>query len=296
MRPAFVVEFATPKKYQLRGLWFGPRKPKCAIVWIHGLGGSAFSMGSVVEKLVNKDTAVLTFNNRGFERVAEIKRKIGKKTTWTRAGAAHEVFTDCLDDVQGAVNVARKSGAKNIYVGGQSTGCQKSIYWASTAKGGQRIKGIILLAPVSDYAGAAKRHGKKKIERGIAYARRLIKQGRNHDLLPPSVWSEELDDAQRFLSLYTPDSVEEIFSYALPMKAPKVLKSVKVPILTLWAGKDEYTDRPAKKIEEWFKKHVNGNILTFATIQGATHGFRNKEKIVARMVQRWMAHKSGANY
>ena len=30
-------------------------------------------------------------------------------------GEAHEVFTDCVDDIQGAVNLAKQKGAKEIY-------------------------------------------------------------------------------------------------------------------------------------------------------------------------------------
>src|SRR5205807_10060866 len=65
-------------------------------------------------------SAVLTFNNRGFENVTDVKRVIGKKAKWIRAGSAHEVFTESDDDIQGAVNYAKKH-SKNIYLAGHST-------------------------------------------------------------------------------------------------------------------------------------------------------------------------------
>src|SRR3989344_2497057 len=148
MQPCHVVEIVTPKRYILNGLWFGPRKAKNLIIFIHGLTASAFSMKRMVAALLGKDTAVMTFNNRGFEKITEIKRRRGRKTEWVRAGATHEIFTECADDIQGAVNVARRAGAKRIYLAGHSTGCQKAVYWASKS-GGRGVKGIILFGPLS---------------------------------------------------------------------------------------------------------------------------------------------------
>src|SRR5262245_33388648 len=133
MHATHATEIVTPKKVLLNGLWFGrcsaeatqdkPTKPKRTIIWIHGLGSSAFSKLGIVEKLVDEDTSVLTFNNRGHDAVTRIGTTTGKKKT---AGAAFEKFEECADDIQGAINFAKKAGAKQIYLAGHSTGCQKS--------------------------------------------------------------------------------------------------------------------------------------------------------------------------
>ena len=191
MVPCFAIDdIVTPKKFVLRGLWFGSKKPKRVVVWVHGLGSSAFTKLGIVEQLADKETAVLAFNNRGFERVAEIKYGSGKNTKWITAGAAHEKFTDCVDDIQGAINFVRKQGVKNIYLAGHSTGCQKSIYWAHKQKG-RGVKGIILLAPVSDYAGALHKYGNAKLARAAKAARALIRAGKTQEFLPKSLWPEE---------------------------------------------------------------------------------------------------------
>lgn len=285
MMPAYVVQITTPKKYILNGLWFGPKKAKKVIIFIHGLTASAFSMRSLVDALVEDKTSVLTFNNRGFEQIGGIKRIRGRKTEWIRAGAAHERFEDCVDDIQGAINFARRTGTKEIFLAGHSTGCQKSVYWA--AKKGKGVKGIILLAPVSDYAGARRRHGTQKLERTVAYARKLIRQGRPHELIPLSMWSEELNDAQRFLSLYTPDSVEEVFAYAQSKKVPRTLQKVRIPTLVLWAENDEFSDRPAKSIVAWFEKNLK-NKHKIVIVPKVGHSFRGGEKRVAKEVAKFI--------
>src|SRR3989344_817812 len=288
MRPCHVVEIVTPKKFVLNGLWFGPTKPKRAVVFIHGLSGSVFSMRRVVDALVDQTTAVITFNNRGFGKINTVKRKVGKYTKSIIAGAAHELFTDSADDIQGAINFVRKSRVKNIYIAGQSTGCQKACYWAYRAKGGKGVKGIILLGPVSDYAAARKLDTKGRLAKAIRLARTLIRRGKKHELLPSSLltsWS--MDDAQRFLSLYTPDSIEEIFSYAQPNKIPRVLRSIKVPVLVLWSERDEYSDRSAKKVAEWFEKHLQ-TPHRIVLVPKVSHQLRGAEKSVAHTIHKWI--------
>lgn len=291
MTPCHLIEIGTPKKYVLNGLWFGPQKPKRVIILVHGLGGSM--LGSIEKTLspllADKQTAVLSFNNRGHDMVSKLYRTSGNKKGYTRtiAGAAHEVFTDCVDDIQGAIDFANAQGVKEIYLAGHSTGCQKAAYWA--AKKGQGVKGIILLAPISDYAGLHAEE-KGKHARAVKTARALIAAGTPHMLLPDDMWPTPVD-AQRFLSLYTPDSIEQsIFSYFDESKTPRILRSIRIPLLVLLAEQDEYADRPARDIAAWFEKHAKVSLSTHV-ISGVGHSFRTGEKVVVHAVQQWMTDK-----
>lgn len=288
MIPCFAIDdIITPKKFVLRGLWFGPKKPKCMIVWVHGLSSSAFSMMHVVGKIADNQTAVLTFNNRGFEKVADVKRIVGRKAKWVRAGATHEVFTDCADDIQGTINYARRTGVKNIYLAGHSTGCQKSIYWAYKKKS-RGVKGIILLAPVSDYAAALKNDRNGKLSHLTNIARRLVRSGKEHQLMSASILNDgSLNDAQRFLSLNTPNSIEAIFPYEQKEKRPRLLHTVKKPLLVLWAQNDEYADRPAKQVVAWFEQHMP-KPHKIVIVPGVKHSFSGAEWKVAREIKKFI--------
>lgn len=283
MRLCEPIEIVTPKKVLLNGLWFGPTKTKQAIIWVHGLGNSAFSKLDIVQTLADKNISVITFNNRGHDAVAMISRT--NSTKRIHGGAAHEIFADCVDDVQGAINFVRKGGVRNIYLAGHSTGCQKSIYWASR-KRARGVKGVILVAPISDYSAEIHLKGKGKIARAAVAARSLVAKGKKHQLLPSKMWPYIID-AQRFLSLYTPDSTEEIFTYAQPKKVPRLLQSVKLPMLAIFAEKDEYADRPAKDIAGWFERNTEANLETFI-VPRATHSFLGKEADVASAIKDWI--------
>lgn len=286
-RSCYAVEITTPTGVLLNGLWFGPKKAGKLIIVVHGLTGSLFSMKRMVEALLGGNTAVLVFNNRGFEQVTEVKRGRGKKASWIRGGGGHEVFTDCADDIQGAVNFARKAKIKNIYIAGHSTGCQKAVYWAAKHKGGRGVRGLILFGPLSDYAIAIEEDRGGKLAKSVAYARALVRKGTPHALIPRALGPWFVCDAQRFLSLYTPDSPEELFTYAQPKKTPRALRSVRVPVLVLFAGKEEHTKRPAKELASWFEKNIRAPHRVLV-IPKVTHSFKGGEGITAGAVRKFM--------
>lgn len=286
MRLAHVIEIITPKKYILNGLWFGAQKPKRIVIWVHGLGSTMFSKLKIADELVDAKTAVLAFNNRGHDKVARLPhaRRIKKAL---RGGAAHERFVDCVDDIEGAIRFAKRTGARSVFLAGHSTGCQKSAYWAS--KKGRGVKGIILLAPMSDYAAEIKISGKKRIARALIHARQLVRSGRSHELMPERVssWSL-LADAQRYISLYSGEGAEEIFTYWDPRKNPKTFHSIRIPTLVLLAEKDEYGDRSAKEISAWFAKHSRSRKFESLIVPKVGHSFKGGEKIVARAVHNFI--------
>lgn len=298
LTPCFAIRIKTPKRYLLDGLWFGPARAKRVIVFVHGLGGSAFEKHALIFPWVSRDTAVLAFSNRGHDDVATVRRKTKMKKEYRSlpSGTAHEAFADCIDDIQGAVNFAKHplpargaqaGGAKEIYLAGHSTGCQKIVFY-SAKKPDRNVRGLILLAPVSDYAAAKKSDRGGKLARTTALARAMVRNGEGSALLPKNAWREMLD-AKRFLSLYTPESVEEIFSYAQPKKRPAALRRVRFPVLALLAEKDEYADRPAKALAWWFEKTLPKNDATrVRVIPNVRHGFRGGERQVASFVRGWL--------
>lgn len=277
----------TQKKFILNALFFGPKKPKNIFIHVHGLAGNLFSHTDLFEKIIDKDTGVLAFNNRGsslFTRVKKINSRAKKGYTTFTIGAAHEVFIDCVDDIAGAIKYAKSLGAKNIFLIGHSTGCQKIIYYLSKNPK-EKIKGAILLAPMSDYADVINKKNGNKFAKALAFAKKMFKEGRKQEVMPAHIWPFMVD-AQRFLSLYTKDSIEEIFTYASG-KQPKILQKVSSPILVVLAEKDEYRDRPVKKIASWFANNIISKKYLIKIIKNSNHSFFSHESEVSKLIKKW---------
>jgi len=281
------VSFLTPKKVNLKGLWLGSQKPENLYIFLHGLSGSIFSRSELMMSLANSKEAVLTFNNRGSGTINYFKKDNAKKEALL-AGVAHEVFTDCLDDIDGAINYAREKKVKSIILIGHSTGCQKISYYLSK-KNQPLVKGAILLAPISDYSNVnlLSSEDKKKYSQALKQSNNLIKFGKPHTLLSGD-FIPKIIDAQRFVSLYTPDSVEEIFNYTAGGKS-KTLSRIKVPILAFLAGSDEYGDRPAEDIAAWLELNSKKDrLLQTKIIPGADHGFSGWGLEIKRVIKNWV--------
>jgi len=285
------IKITTPKEFLLNGLWFGPDKAETVFVYVHGLGGSVFAQTDLIEALVaKKNTAVLTFNNRGSGIVTRIKRLNPKKAKGYDShiiGMAHELFTDCADDIEGAIRLAKQSGAKKIYLVGHSTGCQKSIYYLSL-KTKSVVDGVILLAPLSDYAAAVATTDAKDLKFAVKVAQKMVSQGKAHEMMPLAICPYPFD-AQRFLSLNTPDSIEEIFSYASPKQKPQLLNKVRIPILIVLAAEDEHLDRPAAEIAAWFETVLVKQSSACRIIDGSMHNFKGHASEVAKEIRDWLA-------
>lgn len=286
-----IVEIITPKNYSLQGLWVGPQNPKKTIIAIHGLTSNLFSDKKYLP-LVNSDTAVILFNNRGHGIVSKTRHlnpQNPKGYDSELGGCAHEVFEDCVDDIEGVVSLVQSRGAEKVYLAGHSTGCQKAVFYASKAKNKQNISGIILLCPVSDYGHISTRADKNQYDKALEFASNSIKNNKPHTFMPEDLWPDELLDAQRFLSLYTPDSSEEIFSYVQPEKDPTTLKSVSVPILVILAGSDEYADRSPDKLLEWFNNNNNSISYKGVIIKDALHNLKGVENEICKEIKDWIS-------
>ncbi|MFC1649644.1 alpha/beta fold hydrolase [Patescibacteria group bacterium] len=289
MRKCFAIEFETPKRYLLNGLWFGGDEAKKALVFVQGLGGTTFGLHDLVAPLASEETAVIYFGNRGHDKVAKIK-KINRRTKKGYeshlVGENHEVFTDCVDDIQGIVDFLRNKGVKDIHLVGHSTGCQKSIYFLSKPRKQKFIRSVTLLCPISDYASVGLFTNKDELTRSIAEAQKMVEKGNAHDILPKDL-NLTGHDAQRFLSLYTPDSAEEIFTYA-HNKKPITLQKVKTPSFYVFAGSDEYNDRPTQEISKWFENNSKADNYKVSIIKNALHGFQEKEGEVNKVLRGWL--------
>lgn len=281
------VTFITPKdKLMLNGLWLGPKNPKRVFIYLHGLSGSMFDgRQGILTSLISKTDSVLIFNNRGS---GIVNRFSSKKKDKVLFGAASEVFTECIDDIDGAISYAKKYKPKEIVLVGHSTGCQKSVYWAYKKKNHGLVKSLILLAPMSDYAGTPKRLGISTYKALLKEARMLMKKGKGNQLLSNATTEIGIVSAQRFISLYTPESTEEIFSYANPSRKSKTLSGIKLPMHIVFAEKDEWMDRSLSKILEWFEANVTSKDTLFSVIKGADHGFHGKDKEVISHIKKFL--------
>ncbi len=283
-----IVDFITPDQLQLRGLWAGNSDASTVYIFIHGLASDVFA-GRMIHGLVSDYVAVFSFSNRGagvLSRLKKLNPNLPKGYESVSGGMAVEVFEESVQDIEGAIRFAKARGAQRIFLVGHSTGCQKSVYYLAKTKNRQNITGVILLAPLSDYATIALLEDKKQYETALEYAIKEVREGRKDRLIPEDLWPSELISAQRFISLYTPESEEEIFTYS-SKKKPDTYRAVSIPVLTVFAGADEYGDRPASELASWFAEHSASAQFKSIVVDNSLHNFKGFEKVICSTIAAW---------
>ena len=95
--------------------------------------------------------------------------------------------------------------------------------------------------------------------------------------------------AQRYISLYRPGEVEDVFPYYRPNARWTALRSVRLPIAAIVGSRDEFLDRPAQEVIDAFERNATrARSFTGAVVPGARHGFQGRERELADVIVRWV--------
>jgi pimeloyl-ACP methyl ester carboxylesterase len=276
-----LVRIATRDGVWLDGAGAEPGgRRRAAVVWVHGLG-SVFSSGQPLTRELSRrlnaaGIAYFKLNNRGHDVVAGRGRQL--------AGAAFERFGQSVEDIRAMVAFARKCGYRRIVLAGHSTGANKVLHYAARTRD-RRVGGIILVGPVSDVAAEIKRIGARELRRRIAVAERIAR--RDPKGLVPRAWG--FWSAQRYISLYRPGEVEDVFPYYRPSARWTTFRAVRLPVAAILGSRDEFLDRPASEVIEAFRRNATrARSFTGTVVARARHSFQGHERELADLVVDWV--------
>ncbi len=278
--PGELLIYKTNDNLLMNGLLFRSKKRnRGVVISVFGMVSDFFSAPryhALIRSLRGTKTDVFLAGNRGIGSVFPFDKR-GKKVF---IGTAFEKFTDCVFDINAAINTASGLGYNRIILMGHSTGCQKSVYYLYKTKD-RRVKGLVLLGPVGDY-DVLRRDLGKKLSRAVRIAKRMIKEGKTAVRTP--AWISYYTP-QRFLSYAVPTNPEaRIFNYDSNLRE---FKTVKCPVLVVFGDKEQWATKPIKEHVRILKSASKAKSVDASIIKGADHSFTGKEKELAKLVTRW---------
>lgn len=260
------------------------RRKKAALIWLPGLS-SRFSSGQnlikeVSARLAKSGIGYFKFDTRGSNIVA---RGI-KNSRRVLVGSAFERFEDCVLDIRAMIAFARKQGYRDIILAGHSTGANKALYYLYRTRD-LRVKGLMLLGPISDVVVGLKNWGKRKLNYALKIAEKLARK--NPYALMPQEYG--IYTAERFLSLYRSGSQEDVFRYHDSKARWKELQTVRAPLAVVLGSRDEYLDRSPEAFIGAFRKNANSTAFFIGiVVKGAPHGFQKREKELSGEITKWV--------
>jgi pimeloyl-ACP methyl ester carboxylesterase len=280
--PVSLVSVRTRDGVVLSGVMTEPRRRRgLALVWVHGLG-STFGSGqpliaALSRQLSAAGIAYLKLDTRGHHVVARAGKRL--------AGAAFERFGESVRDIRATIDLARRAGYPRVILAGHSTGANKVLHYVARERD-RRVRGLVLLGPVSDIAGEMKRVGDRELQRRVAVAARIAR--RDPEAMVPREFG--FRGARRYVSLYRPGEAEDVFQYYRANGRWSALRKVRVPLAVVIGDRDEYLDRPAAVLVEAFARNAPA-ARSFAgiVIPRAPHGFAGHEEALARALVGWIA-------
>ncbi len=297
MKQFYLAEITTKDKLVHQGLYAEPKKPSFAkasagkaILWVHGLSAAFYSeihlYETVAETCEKQGWGFALFNNRGHDLIAGIRKYDGTLPngySYLPAGAGQEIFEDSILDIEAGIEFLVKQGFKEIVLVGHSTGANKVCYFAATQKN-PHVIGVVLSGAMSDRL--EKTISPEKRKKDLASMHRLVKNGKGDELLLGYHFFPITP--KRYISLFEPGTNEDTFDYG--DKKPKLtyFSNIKLPLMVLLAGADEYADRPMGDIQNVFDAHATSKQYKSVIIPGALHKFNGKEQEVVETIVSWI--------
>ncbi len=285
----FTIESVITKDgIKLAGIVAYPKgRSKRAVIWVHGFTSKFYSGQTrnyeLAKALAKQGTAFAAFNNRGQDVAVRFYKK---DDSVIFGGAGFEKFTDCVYDIDAYVNFFLAKGYTEIILIGHSTGANKVAYYL-LQKPNRAVIGGVLAAPISDIAGTRHALGGKKFDSLVASITAQAK-GKSGDEIVRVPVDPGILTYDRFLSMYTPGTAEDMFPYYAAQAWPRFRKITK-PLLVVIGENDEWLDRPVASYLHGFIANADRKTkLRSAVIKNSDHSYVGAEKRFAAAVSQWI--------
>ncbi len=292
MKQFYLAQVVTKDKLIHQGLYYRPARvgPR-ALLWVHGLSGTFYGNFNLLEEFAvaseKSGIGFAAFNGRGSGLISGLKKQNknnSKGYDHAVGGAGLEDIRESRFDIDAGINFLADQEYKEIILIGHSTGANKVCLWASTQKD-PRVIGVVLAAPMSDRLD--KVIDQAKMEKNLAYMKTLVGEGRGDELQIGLNYFPITPN--RFLSLFSPNSVEDVFDYGDEHPRMEAFVKIDLPLLLVLSENDEYQDRPIIKIKKVFDAHAASVNYQSLILPQALHGYQGKEKEFVQTVASWVA-------
>lgn len=285
------VSFMTEDNVLLQGNLFSREGANKAVIHIHGLAGNFYEntfLLPLAEKLVSKDFAFLTFNNRGHDYISDYLVKTNGNWESKKGGGAFEIFEDCIKDISAAITFMKKNGYSKIYMQGHSSGTNKAIFHQFHAQKSTLANGLILLSPTDDI-GLQQVTKEEDYPRLLSLAEKMVKEGNGEGLMPEGTFFSYPISARTYLDYFGSDNKRDIFPYRDPESEFTEVSKINVPIFALFGNDGEYVigdiSETLNLLETKAKKCPS---IEKYILDGAPHNYLGKEFELADVVVSWL--------
>lgn len=265
---------------------------KKIVLAVHGMSSNCFkNRDEIIAKKLNENGIdYFCFNNRGSELVKYIRKNINGKKEKHLGGTTYEDVLEGYEDIVGAILKLEELGYKEIYLQGHSLGCTKIVYTYNELKDEEdkileRIKGVILLSLI-DIPSTLKIYLRDKFNTYLDLAEEKEKSGLKNELMPKDAFIHPIS-VKSFLR-YARDNKEIDFAKYSEDNNFEKLNNIDCPIMMRWGNNNEMILQKADELVELLNKKITNDKKDISYIDGADHGYHDKEEILAEQILKFI--------
>ena len=283
------IEFLATDGIILEGLLYKSKeRTNKVILAVHGMSSNCMKKRDrVISKKANENNIdYFCFNNRGSELVKYARRNIEGKKEKFIMGTSFEDVIEGYEDIVGAMIKLKELGYEEIYLQGHSLGCTKIVYSYNELKEEQddlinMVKGVILLSLV-DIPQTLKFYLRENFNKYLEYAEEREKQNKTNELMPKEAFIHPVS-VKTFLR-YARDNKEIDFAgYGRDTELEK-LNNIDVPLFMRWGNDNEMILQRAEELVDMVSNIIKNENKDIDYIDGANHGYENKEEELAEQI------------
>jgi len=280
------VKTTTEDNLVLQGLLSEPeQRTEGVILHIHGMSGNFWENGfikTMLSEYPKNNLSFLTVETRGAEllrwfQIREDKTKL--------IGNSYEIFEESVYDIDAWVKFLELKGYKKIYLQEHSLGCSKIAYYQKI-KNNPLIKSLLFIS-ASDMMGLlVNEKDKPQYEKFLKEAKKLVKQGKENDLLSDIQWGFARQSAKSFLNFSFENDNLAIFNYYNPERGFETIKSITIPMLSIFGTKDDGICTDPYKSNELLKENsINCKKFKGVVFENAQHNYQGfEDKILEEVI------------
>ena len=271
----------------------GKKQSKSVIISVHGMQSNIFKDREWIESeyFVEKGIDYLCFNNRGSEVFTKIKKSTPDFKDKINCGCMWENVCDGVYDIDSSIDLLIDKGYDNIILQGHSLGSVKSVlYYNYLVENNlenklEKIKGIILLSLVG-----IKEFLENKEKEGTERRMKFIEEERKNGREPFIELFGFFQTAETFLQFFNKEELN--FPRYLDKKYNfHQLNVIRCPLFMRYGNVQEIIPLEVNEIVKIVNKKVQNPNKDISYIDGANHSFKNKEKILAEEIYKFICDK-----
>ena len=261
---------------------------KACVIHVHGSYGNFyknFFLDNISSRLSKNGIGFFSIGTRGRDYYSDFKIKKEDGYDSKRIGSINEIFQECRLDIDAWIKYAKELGFNKIILQGHSLGAMKVVYFSNNSD--FKLSGIILISP-PDIFGFQESNAGYRLHDNLRKAKEL--KEKDGLLLMPKETYFDIVSAQTYISLFDTPKDTGMFTYSdVNLMRRAGMSKIDCPLLAIFATEHEAIINPIDYCINSIRESISNNAdFSYIVIDGANHGYHNKEDRLASVISDWL--------